>query len=67
MTEHRSGQQNRGDDRLNAFSMAPKALLAKFVPDTPAAIEPLSRAGQEASSMHDIDRKSIHILVVEDK
>ena len=70
MTEHRLGQQNLGDDHLNAFSMAPKPPLAKSVPDTyqlSAAIEPPSRAGQEPSSMHGIDRKSIHILVVEDK
>ena len=70
MTEHRLGPQNLGDDRLNTFSMAPKASLANSAPDTDqfsAAIEPPSRAGQEASSMHDIDRKNIHILVVEDK
>ena len=70
MTEHRLGQQNLGDDRLNASSMAPKALLANSAPDTyqlSPAIKPPSRAGQEASSVHDIDRKTIHILVVEDK
>ncbi len=70
MTEHRFGQQNMGDDLLKASSMAPKALLANSALDTyqlSAAIKPPSRAGQEASSVHDIDRKNIHILVVEDK
>lgn len=70
MTEHRLGQQNLGDDPLNALPVAPNALLANSTLDTcqlSAAIKPPSRAGQEASSVHDIDRKNIHILVVEDK
>lgn len=70
MTEHSFGQQNMGDDCLNALSVAPKALLPTSATDTyqlSAAIKPPSRAGQEASSVHDIDRKNIHILVVEDK
>ena len=70
MTEHRLGQQNLGDDRLNALSVAPKPLLAKSAIDIcqpSAEIKPPSRAGQEPSSVHDIDRKNIHILVVEDK
>lgn len=70
MTEHRFGQQNVDDDCLKALSVAPKALLANSALDTyqmSAAIKPPSRAGQEASSVHDIDRNKIHILVVEDK
>ena len=70
MTEHRLDQQNLGDDRLNALSVAPKPLLAKSAIDTyqpSAAVKPRWRAGQEASSVPDVDRKNIHILVVEDK
>ena len=70
MKEHSLGQQNMGDDPLKASSVAPKASLADTAPDTyrpSTAIKPPSRAGQETSSVHDIDRKNIHILVVEDK
>ena len=70
MTEHRLGQQNLGGDRLNALSVPPRTLLANSAFDTyqlSTAIKPPSRGGQEVSSVQDIDRKNIHILVVEDK
>ncbi len=70
MTEHHVGQQNMGDDRLKASSVVPKALLANSALDAyqpSAATKPPRRTGEEALSVHDIDRKDIHILVVEDK
>ena len=70
MTGRRLSQQKLGDDCLNALSAAPKPFLAKSAIDIcqpSAEIKPPSRAGQEPSSVHDIERENIHILVVEDK
>ena len=70
MTERRLGKHKLSDDSLNALSAAPQPLLAKSAIDIcqpSAEIKPPSRAGQEPSSVHDIERKTIHILVVEDK
>ena len=70
MTEHHVGQQNMGDDCPKASSVAPEALVANSALDAhqpSPATKPPTRIAEEASSVPDIDRKNIHVLVVEDK
>ena len=69
-TERQFRQQNTGDARLNYLSMTPNPLLVNLALDAYqlfTAIKPPSRSEGKPLSVHDIDRKKIHILVVEDK
>lgn len=69
-TERQFRHQNTGDARLNISSVAPNPLLANPALDAYqlfTTIKPPSHTEEEALSAHDIDRKKIHILVVEDK
>ena len=69
-TERQSRSQETGDTRLKTSSLAPNPLLANPALDAYqlfTAIRPPSRTEEELLSVHDIDRKKIHILVVEDK
>ena len=69
-TERHFRDQNTGDARLEISSVAPNPSLANAALDAYqlfTAIKPASRTEEEPLSVHDIDRKKIHILVVEDK
>ena len=70
MAEQGFGQQNMNDAHLKAASVTPKLLPANPALDAYqlfTTIKRPSRTEEEDLSMHDIDRKKIHILVVEDK
>ena len=69
-TERHFRHQKTGDARPKISSVAPNPLLANPALDASqlfTAIKPPSHTEEEPLSVHDIDRKKIHILVVEDK
>ena len=70
MTEQGYGQQHKSDAHLKDTSATPKPLLANPALDAYQLItttKPPLRTEEKALSVHDLDRKRIHILVVEDK